>query len=127
MPDTGPLGGATVAGLDLALFLNMLNDRIARAEGREKQIGHSFLLDGDGAPIADIDQFAAQFRHEIVPLLQEYSFEDYSELEGYLGKAVVDVDGQRIRPGILEDPQALVNALTSSFQHAVTTSEIEPG
>src|SRR5439155_22386369 len=99
MPDVGPLGGATVGDLDLGLFLSTLNDRIAKTEGREKQIGHSFLLDEAGHPIADVDQFAAQFRHDIVPLLQEYAFEDYAELEHYLGKAVVDVDAQRIRPG----------------------------
>jgi GTPase subunit of restriction endonuclease len=106
MPDVGPLGGAVVGGLDLGLFLSTLNDRIAKTEGREKQIGHSFLLDGAGQPLADVEQFAAQFRHEIVPLLQEYAFEDYAELEHYLGKAVVDVDAQRIRPGLLESPQA---------------------
>jgi 5-methylcytosine-specific restriction protein B len=118
MPDVGLLHGATVGGLDLGLFLEMLNDRIARTEGREKQIGHSFLLDGTGQPIADPDAFAAQFRHEIVPLLQEYAFEDYAELESYLGEAVVDTDAQRIRTGVLEDAQALIDALTATFREA---------
>ncbi len=123
MPDTGPLQGAVVGGLDLALFLEILNDRIAKAEGREKQIGHSFLLDSDGGPVSDIDQFAAQFRHEIVPLLQEYAFEDYRELEKYLGRGIVDVEGQRIRPGMLDDAQALLDALVSAFNQAV----VQPG
>ena len=126
MPDTGLLGGAMVGDLDLGLFLDTLNERIARIEGREKQIGHSFLLDELGRPISDIEQFAAQFRHEIVPLLQEYAFEDYAELETYLGKDVVDVDAQRIRPGLLVDAQALLDALTTSFRQAVAQREIEP-
>jgi 5-methylcytosine-specific restriction protein B len=126
MPDSGPLAGATVGDLDLALFLDTLNDRIARTEGREKQIGHSFLMDGSGKPISDVEQFAAQFRHEIVPLLQEYAFEDYAELESYLGKAVVDVDAQRIRPGLLDDAQALLDALTTSFRLAVAQPDVEP-
>lgn len=125
MPETGLLSGATVGDLDLALFLETLNERIAKIEGREKQIGHSFLLDETGQPISDVDQFAAQFRHEIVPLLQEYAFEDYAELESYLGKAVVDVDAQRIRPGLLDDAQALLNALSSSFTQAVSQPETE--
>jgi len=125
MPDDAPLVGATVGGLDLALFLTMLNDRIARTEGREKQIGHSFLLDESGAPVGDADQFAAQFRHEIIPLLQEYAFEDYRELELYLGKAVVDVDGQRIRPGLLDNSQLLLDALAASFKQAVSSSEAD--
>jgi len=126
MPDIGPLGGATIGDLDLALFLTTLNDRVAKTEGREKQIGHSFLLDGSGQPVADVEQFAAQFRHEIVPLLQEYAFEDYAELEQYLGKAVVDVDAQRIRPGLLDDPQALLDALTDGFRQAVAEPGAEP-
>jgi 5-methylcytosine-specific restriction protein B len=126
MPDVGPLGGATIGDLDLAVFLSTLNDRIAKTEGREKQIGHSFLLDSAGGPISDVDVFAAQFRHEIVPLLQEYAFEDYAELEHYLGKAVVDVDAQRIRPGLFDDPQALLDALTASFRQAIVEPESEP-
>jgi 5-methylcytosine-specific restriction protein B len=126
MPDTGPLQGAVVGGLDLALFLEILNGRIAKTEGREKQIGHSFLLDDSGQPLSDIEQFAAQFRHEIVPLLQEYAFEDYTELESYLGKGVVDVDSQRIRPGLLDDAQALVDALVAGFNQAVVHADVDP-
>ena len=96
-------------------------DRIAQAEGREKQIGHSFLLDGTGRPISDTDEFAAQFRHEILPLLQEYAFDDYRELESYVGKGVVDVDGQRIRPGLMDDSQALIDALVAGFNQAAVT------
>ena len=47
MPDPSLLEGGRVAGLDLAAFLAELNRRIAERDGREKQIGHSFLLDGD--------------------------------------------------------------------------------
>src|SRR5206468_5138394 len=126
MPEAELLEGAVVGGLDLGAFLRLLNDRIAKVEGREKQIGHSFLLDETGHPIADIDQFAAQFRHEIVPLLQEYAFEDYRELETYLGKAVVDVDGQRIRPGLFDNSQSLLDALTESFRQAVAQPEADP-
>jgi 5-methylcytosine-specific restriction protein B len=82
-------------------------------------------MDGSGAPVSDVDQFAAQFRHEIVPLLQEYAFEDYAELEHYLGKAVVDVDAQRIRPGLLDSPQALLDALSESFRQALAEPETE--
>jgi len=126
MPDTDLLHGAVVGGLDLALFLEILNDRIAKVEGREKQIGHSFLLDETGHPISDVDAFAAQFRHEIIPLLQEYAFEDYLELESYLGKGVVDIDSQRIRPGLLDDSQALVDALAAGFKQAVATADADP-
>ena len=86
----------------------------------------SFLLDETGHPISDVDAFAAQFRHEIIPLLQEYAFEDYLELESYLGKGVVDIDSQRIRPGLLDDSQALVDALAAGFKQAVATADADP-
>ncbi len=51
MPDTEPARRAqSSAALISALFLALLNDRIAKVEGREKQIGHSFLLDETGRP-----------------------------------------------------------------------------
>jgi 5-methylcytosine-specific restriction protein B len=126
MPDTSLLEGARVGGLELAAFLGELNRRIARVEGREKQIGHSFLMDGD-QPIAEASLFAARFRHEILPLLQEYAFEDYRELVTYLGPALVDVDEQRVVPEKLEDPSELLSALLAEFQPgAPSQGEAEP-
>jgi len=99
-----------VGELDLAVFLTELNRRIARIEGREKQIGHSFLLE-DGQPVADAGRFAQAFRHEILPLLQEYAYEDFRELAEYIGTALVDIEEQLVRPDVLDDPDALVRAL----------------
>ena len=126
MPDTSLLEGARVGGLELAAFLGELNRRIARVEGREKQIGHSFLMDRD-QPIAEASVFAARFRHEILPLLQEYAFEDYRELVTYLGPALVDVDDQRVVSEKLEDPSELLGALVAEFQPtAPAQGEAEP-
>lgn len=126
MPDAGPLEGARVGGLELDTFLLELNRRIARVEGREKQIGHSFLMDGD-QPIASPEVFAARFRHEILPLLQEYAFEDYRELVGYLGAGLVDLDEQRVSAEKLEDPTELLAALSSEFHPGPSsTTEVAP-
>ncbi|MEP7228030.1 MAG: AAA family ATPase, partial [Gemmatimonadales bacterium] len=89
MPDVEPLAGK-VGDLDLQVFLSELNAKIAATEGREKQIGHSFLLDEDGQPVTTPEAFAQRFRYEILPLLQEYAYEDYSELESYIGPKLVN-------------------------------------
>ena len=117
MPSTEPLTGAAVGQLDLANFLGSLNARIARTEGREKQIGHSFLLGGNG-PIASADEFAARFRHEILPLLQEYAYEDYKELKSYIGTKLVNAAEQAVNTDALNDPQQLLDALVAEFQPA---------
>jgi 5-methylcytosine-specific restriction protein B len=115
MPDPEILRGAVINELDLEVFLESLNRRIARMEGREKQIGHSYLLDESGLPIATAIEFSRRFRHEILPLLQEYAYEDYGELEAYVGKGVVDSGEKRLRASVLSDPDLLIAALKDSF------------
>jgi 5-methylcytosine-specific restriction protein B len=126
MPDAAPLEGGRVGELDLAIFLAELNRRIARVEGREKQVGHSFLLE-DGQPVADAGRFAQQFRHEILPLLQEYAYEDYRELAEYIGPDLVDVEEQRIRSDVLDHPDALVRALAKHLAPGSAESERPEG
>src|SRR5579884_533634 len=86
MPDVTLLRGAVVSGLSLDAFLATLNERIARLEGREKQIGHAFLLD-NGQAVDEPKEFVDRFRQEILPLLQEYCYDDYAELARYVGDA----------------------------------------
>jgi 5-methylcytosine-specific restriction protein B len=117
MPDPGLLEGGRVHGLDLAAFLAELNRRVVERTDREKQIGHSFLLHGDQA-INDPALFAARFRYEILPLLQEYAFEDYRDLAHYLGDALIDENEQRLVSDKIEDPQALITALAAEFSPA---------
>jgi 5-methylcytosine-specific restriction protein B len=115
MPDAEVLRGAVIDDLDLEVFLESLNRRIAEVEGREKQIGHSYLLDEAGLPITSAVEFARRFRHEILPLLQEYAYEDYGELEVYVGKGVIDAAEKRLRASVLADPTQLVSALREFF------------
>ena len=123
MPDTsiaGPLYGESVGGtLRLDEFLDGLNAEIASREGREKQIGHSFFL-SDGSAVTEPDAFARIFRQEVLPLLQEYCYEDYATLAGYLGDELVDGETKTLRSEILNDSEQLIDALTRQFS---TTSE----
>ncbi len=114
MPDLEILGGGRVGNLALDDFLDELNRRIARKEGREKQIGHSFLLE-DGEPISEPEEFARRFRQEILPLLQEYCYDDYSLLASYVGEKLVDREAQTLNWEILGDADALIGALEDEF------------
>ncbi|KQX14255.1 restriction endonuclease [Streptomyces sp. Root431] len=89
LPDSGPLLGRRVGELHLAAFLDELNRRIRSTLDREKQIGHAFFLP-EGVPVADPAEFAAVIRGEILPLLQEYAYDDYTLLAGFLGDDLVD-------------------------------------
>jgi 5-methylcytosine-specific restriction protein B len=122
MPEQQPLAGGLVDGLDLWVFLDGLNQRIAERVGREKQIGHSFLLE-DGEPISEPVEFARRFRHEILPLLQEYAYEDYGQLADLIGSDLVDAKLQRLNQNKLQDPIELITALKDHFQPKSDTEE----
>lgn len=112
MPDVSLLTGATVGTLPLDEFLLGLNGRIIETEGREKQIGHAFLLDQE-QPVSTPEEFGRRFRQEILPLLQEYCYDDYSELSRYLGKQLVNAQEQSFNMEALLDSDRLIEALTA--------------
>lgn len=110
MPDSALLAGRQFGDLVLQDFFEYLNRLVAKREGREKQIGHSVFMDED-EPVDSIEEFARRFRHEVVPLLQEYCYDDYAALETYLGSELVDAEGQRLKNDVLDEPETMVAAL----------------
>lgn len=114
MPDLDLLRGASVGDLALDEFLEELNRRIARLEGREKQIGHAYLLDG-GNPVSEVSDFAVRFREEILPLLQEYCYDEYGTLAKFIGGGLVDSEAQALDQEKVGDSEQLVAALAAEF------------
>ncbi|MFD4864704.1 McrB family protein [Streptomyces sp. NPDC058412] len=112
LPNTEPLTDAVVGQLDLKVFLTELNARIRAGLDREKQIGQAFLLPG-GEPVGTPEELAAVIRDEILPLLQEYAYDDYGLLAGFLGTAVIDPVAHT--PRELDD-EKLVSALYEELQ-----------
>jgi 5-methylcytosine-specific restriction protein B len=112
MPDASLLVGAAINSLPLDDLLLTLNRRIAVTEGREKQIGHAFLLDGE-QPLRQPAEFGRRFRQEILPLLQEYCYDDYAELAHYLGDQLVNRKEGMLNMEILSDDDRLIEALTA--------------
>ena len=82
-----PLLLHTVAGVDLNLVLTRLNERVAALLDCDHMIGHSYFhrLDAD----ADADDLRFEWFHRVVPLLQEYFYNDGARLHGVLGEAFV--------------------------------------
>ncbi|MEV4086178.1 McrB family protein [Nonomuraea fuscirosea] len=107
MPDLAVLEAANVGKVELGPLLGEINHRILQELGRERQIGHSYFLEG-GKPVDSEAGLAAVIRHEILPLLQEYVFDDYGLLEKFLGPRIVDVAKHRLHDLSDED---LVDAL----------------
>ena len=66
-------------GIDCSKVLAAMNRRIAVLLDREHQIGHTYLLRVDSLPA-----LAGTFRHRIVPLLQEYFYDDWEKIQAVL-------------------------------------------
>lgn len=104
MPDVSVLGDSTINGIHLGKWLQALNRRICENIGRDArnlQVGHSYLME-NSKPISSLSSFSRVVQDEIIPLLEEYCYEDYSTLEKILGVELVDVQRQMIKHEIFE-------------------------
>ena len=127
LPDSSTLAGVSVAGLPLGPWLDELNRRVVQHVGRDArhlQIGHSYLLPS-GVPVRDLPRFVEILRDDIVPLLEEYCYEDFEALERILGSAIVLRAKQRIDTDLFEPERHLdlVNAILSAFDGITATTQ----
>ena len=125
MPDSSVLGDAVVGGIPLGPWLDALNRRICDHIGRDArnlQIGHAYLLEG-GRPLTDVPRLAKVIREDIIPLLEEYCYEDYAALESILGQGLVDIHAQQMRSELFDDSRQdeLVQALLAPCPEIATT------
>lgn len=71
-----------VAGVNLRALLGRLNERITALLDRDHQLGHSYLMNLENA-----DELRFAWYHRVVPLLQEYFYNDDERLRAVLGSA----------------------------------------
>ena len=134
VPDSTVLGETVVGGIPLGPWLDAVNRAIVDHVGqdaRNLQIGHSYLLEA-GRSVADLATFIEVIRDDIIPLLEEYCYEDFSALEKILGDGLVDVGNERIRHELLDVSKQgeFVQALLTPYPELsaspqVIASEIE--
>ena len=97
-----------VGEVPLRRALEVMNQRIEYLVGREHRIGHAFFLNGGGENREAID---LTMRDKVIPLLQEYFFEDWGRVAAVLGEKI-DFSGKTYRGGflgcqMLEDPMGI--------------------
>ena len=127
MPDPGLLADAVTEGIPLGLWLKALNERICTNVGRDArnlQIGHAYLLE-NGRPVGDFATLARVFQEDILPLLEEYCYEDYTTLEKILGSSLVDVQKQQIHHELFlpSNRNLLIQAVLAPTPEITTSSQ----
>lgn len=128
MPDVGVFGSASVGGsIPVGPWLNALNERIRGHLGRDSrnlQIGHAYLLES-GKPVTDFARFVRILADDIIPLIEEYCYEDYGALAQILGPGLVDTERQRIREELFQPVRRedLVQALLAPSPEIVTSPD----
>lgn len=103
MPDSKPLAGRRAGDLPLGAWLDALNMRLRKhlkRDARNLQIGHAYLMPPQ--PIQSAAEFARILRDDIIPLLEEYCYEDFATLAEILDKKLVDAEAGRIREELFE-------------------------
>jgi 5-methylcytosine-specific restriction enzyme B len=128
MPESSVLGDTIVGGIPLGPWLDALNASIIDYVGRDArnlQIGHSYLME-DGHPITDLAKLIRVLQEDIIPLLEEYCYEDYAVLENFLGKKLVDASKQRIRYELLDmsKKDELTDALLAPYPDLTTSPQL---
>ena len=81
MPETSHENISTdIEGINCQQILESMNRRIFALLDRERQIGHTYFFD-----VKTVDQLAGVFQNRVIPLLQEYFFDDWSKIKAVLG------------------------------------------
>lgn len=87
----------TDTGLPLTDVLNTMNKRIEYLIDRDHRIGHAFFIGCETKA-----QLDAIMRDKVIPLLQEYFFDDWNRLAAVLGER--DKGGNFLECETIEDP-----------------------
>ena len=69
-----------IEGINLQILLKTINERIEFLLDRDHTIGHAYFID-----VKDKNDLCEVFRNKIIPLLQEYFYNDWNKVQLVLG------------------------------------------
>lgn len=101
MPDPSVLNKIpAISGVHIERMLSVMNRRIEMLYDREHTIGHTFFLSlRDDPSLAELQRI---FEGRILPLLEEYFFEDWEKIRLVLGDNQKPVEFAMVRPKFSE-------------------------
>lgn len=121
MPDSDVLRkihADKVEDLDVAAMLDKINERITFLYDREHTIGHAFFtgLKDD----ASLSKLQSIFEKSVIPLLQEYFYEDYQKIQLVLGDNAKSDDNLKF---ILDEKVVAKNIFKGNVEDVIDLPE----
>lgn len=95
MPNSRLLKDITVDSINIKDILDTINKRIEVLYDREHQIGHAYFMSLNNE--SKIEELGSIFKYQIIPLLQEYFYEDYDKIRLVLGDNIKAEEFQFIK------------------------------
>ena len=121
MPDSDVLRkihADKVEDLDVAAMLDKINERITFLYDREHTIGHAFFTGlKDDASLAKLQSI---FEKSVIPLLQEYFYEDYQKIQLVLGDNAKSDDNLKF---ILDEKVVAKNIFKGNVEDVIDLPE----
>ena len=109
-PDYSLLNGR-VEGISLSLLVHAINRRLVKNGFGDKQIGHSYFLSALQPSSSQLNVLRMIMQCEIVPLIQDYTYDDYDKMAEILGSEFVDNENKKIKSGWIEHDDVFVGGL----------------
>ena len=81
-----------VADIDIGEMLKTINERIEYLYDRDHTIGHAYFIN-----VSDLKTLANVFKNKILPLLQEYFYDDWEKIRLVLGDSQKDENLQLVK------------------------------
>ena len=88
MPDISVLENINVEGINIATLLETINKRIEYLYDRDHTIGHAYFM--SLKEDATREALESIFRYKIIPLLQEYFYDDWEKIMMVLGRGFIE-------------------------------------
>lgn len=101
MPDyeliNKPIDSLSLSPKDI---LVKINAKLRELEDREKQIGHAYFMK-QGNQIDSISELKEVFIYDIIPLISEYCFNNYSSMSEIIGEKFIDENSEELKYELL--------------------------
>ena len=92
MPEYDTLNKIIIEGINVGEMLKTINERIEYLYDRDHTIGHAYFIN-----VSDMKTLANVFKNKILPLLQEYFYDDWEKIRLVLGDSQKDENLQLVK------------------------------